>query len=159
MVKKYKIESSSLEEVLNKLEKSTIVKQPFIKPDGVFFLGKINDKSFKLITFNSPPAELHFLIKENSIEIDYRKDDFTKTFSILIYVLLFPIFIIFWLISLISEKYGNTETIILSVALILPILLKKAVVYLYKKYLLANDAKIKLLLENTLDVELVEIYS
>ena len=157
MDKKYRIESSSIEEVLYKLEKITIKKQPFIKPDGIFFLGKINNKSFKLITFNSPPAKLHFQIKENSIEIDYRKDDLSKTFSILIYVLLYPIFTIFWVISLISDKYGNTETIILSMALILPIFLKKAVLFLYKKYLLANDAKIKLFLENTLDVKIVEI--
>ncbi len=146
--------SGTIESFIERLKFVTIEKQPFYKPKGVLFLGKINDSSFKLITFDAPPMKFYFEIKGNEVFMEYQKDSLTMAFKGLIYAPTIPLFIILWLYGMIGKSFDIPSKIILTFCLLLPFVLNKVVKFTYERFILANDDKFLQHLESILHVKI-----
>lgn len=150
------ITNSSNDEILERLKKATIENQPFIKPKGIKFLGHINNKSFKLVTFHAPPMEFEFKVLSDQIHFTYKKESLVPALKGIIYGLLIPLFSGLMLYALISEDFNWVGR--LSLGLVLAIVFISCVIYplLYKKFVLPNDKKFLSDLKETLQADIQE---
>lgn len=153
--KKCKIKSSeSVDIIVSRLKSITIEKQPFFKPKGILFLGKIKGDSFRLITFNAPPMKFDFKIRDTEIEFEYQKDSLSKTFKGLVYVLTIPIFGGLWIWGLIDKNVDLSFKLILTLLLLLPFLINKLISFLYERVILADDDKFLKKLEKSMEIKI-----
>jgi hypothetical protein len=147
-----KIESKhSIRVLLEKLQLITIEEQLFMKPKGVYFLGKVKGDSFKLITFNAPPMEFFFKVKEETLEFDFIRPSLSSTIKGLVYALLFPLFIALWLWALLDNDISTQWKIAATLLLVLPVILNKFYKVIYKEFVFADDVKFFKKLEVALD--------
>ena len=146
--------SGTVDSFVDRLKFITIEKQPFYKPKGVLFLGKINGNSFKLITFDAPPMKFFFEIKQNEVFMEYQKDSLTKVFTGLIYAITIPLFIILWTYAMIDKSFDMPSKIILTFCLFLPFILNKVIKFVYERFILADDNRFLEDLERILHVKI-----
>lgn len=143
-----------VEVILGKLKNITIENQPFLKPKGIHFLGKINGDSFQLITFNSPPMTFDFNVNQDRIDFEYRKESLSKTFKGLIYAMMIPLFVGLWLWGMIDSDVELKGKIVLSAFLLIPFLFNKVIKMIYEHFVLPKDDKFIVKLEKILAVKI-----
>jgi hypothetical protein len=141
-------------DIVDRLRKITIDEQPFIKPKGVLFLGKVNGNTFKLITFNAPPIEVEFTITDSLIALKYQKDSFVPVIKGLTYGLLLPIFIGIFIWTIFDKRISMSSTFVAGGMLILPFLANNIFTYLYNSFVLKKDDDFFSQLEEFLDVKI-----
>lgn len=150
-----KIKSSeTVDLILERLKKVTIEKQPFLKPKGILFLGRIQGDSFRLITFNSPPMNFNFKVQNNQIEFAYKKASLTKSFKWLILGITIPVFLGLWVWGLVDKEVDIVGKIILTTMLLLPFVINKLTKHLYEKFILVNEEKLIIKIENELKIKI-----
>lgn len=153
----YKVITDSTENFLQRLRAVTIEEQPFIKPNGIFFLGKVKNSHFKLITFNSPPTELEFTITNTFVTLGLTVTSLTDTFKMLIYALLFPLFIGLFAWSCLDDSVPIAGKLLCCATLILPFLLNKVIKYFYESYVLLKIEDLLKNLKQQLKADLQEL--
>lgn len=148
------ITTASVQDVIDRLKKITIEELPFIKPKDIFFLGKINGRTFKLITFNAPPIEVEFTVTDSLMTFKYQKNSFAPVIKGLTYGLMFPIFIGIFIWTIVDKTINLASTFVAAGLLILPFLANKVFTYLYNSFILKKDDDFFSQLEKLLDVKI-----
>jgi hypothetical protein len=151
------ISEESLDTIIEKLKSITIEEQPFFKPKGILFLGKIRGDSFRLITFNSPPMEFDFKVQNGQLDFEYKKDNLTKLFKGLIYGITIPIFVGIWIWGLIDKRVDLGGKIALTFFLLLPFGFNKFFNFLYLRFILPKDDKFITRLEQRLGIKIEKL--
>jgi ABC-type sugar transport system permease subunit len=151
------ISAESVDEIINRLKSITIEKQPFVKPKGIMFLGKIKEKTFRLMTFHSPPIRITFEIKESGVEFEYKIESIINTIKWVLYLISLPVLIGLLIWSFLSEKAGFEERIVIILLLILPFAVIRLFKWVYDRWLLPNDQELIKKLENELNVKIEKV--
>lgn len=141
--------------ILDRLKKITIEDQPFIKPKGIFFLGKITGSRFKLITFNSPPIEVEFTISDNKITIISDQHSLEPDLTAITYALGFPISFALFLWGMLDKHVPPGGKLSLALFMTFPYLLNKIAKYTYNSYVLPTNEVLFRKMEELLDVKII----
>lgn len=112
-------------DILGRLKRITVEDQPFIKPKGIFFLGKITGNRFKLITFNAPPIEIEFTILDNKITVTSDQHSTMPDLTAITYALGFPISFTLFLWGMLDKHVPIGGKLFLALFMIFPYLLNK----------------------------------
>jgi ABC-type sugar transport system permease subunit len=142
--------------IIQRLQAITVEEQPFIRPKGIYFLGKIAGTTFTLITFNAPPIEICFTISEATITFKYVKQSLMPTFTLGIYALGLPLMFGLFLMGLMDKKVHFEGKLILAALLFLPFLSNLIYKYLYTSFILPEDNVFFNKLEELLDVKITK---
>lgn len=140
--------------IIGRLKTITIEEQPFFKPKGILFFGKIKGDSFKLITFHAPPMEFNFKVQKSFVEFEYKKESLTKLFKGLTYGLTIPIFLGLWIWGLMDKRVDLGGKIVLTLFLLMPLGFNKLSNLYYNRFILPKDDKFLTGLEKTLRIEI-----